>query len=68
MSSNTDLAFDSFVAISSLQLKVFVIILRVIDLVDLFRWFGVLTGFEALALGAGLCVDTVRILSIIGRM
>jgi hypothetical protein len=49
VSSNTDLAVDSYVAISTLHLKVFVIILRVIDLVDLIRWFGVPIGFGALA-------------------
>ena len=59
MSSNTDLAVDSFVAISTLHLKAFVILLRVIDLVDLVRWFGVLNGFGALALGAGFRLDTV---------
>lgn len=59
MSSNTDLAVDSFVEISTLHLKVLVIKLRVIDLVDLVRWFGVMTGLGALALGAGFCLDTV---------
>jgi hypothetical protein len=47
VSSNTDLAVDLFVVISNIHLEVFVTILRVIDLVDLVRYFWCLSEFGA---------------------